>query len=142
MNIRVAPFALRVVERRAGKAAILYRRRLSDKHEERLDRVAAVGPLAFTAGTALLRAAVRAGNGAGARLEAGPFLPLDADWGARVACYALTSQGLRNAGRLHRAADNLRSADAAEAAWWFGLMAQGKRVRAVRALRILLEAVA
>ena len=50
------PFALRVVQRRDGLAAILYRRRVNVKHEERLDRVAALGPLATTAGTAWMRA--------------------------------------------------------------------------------------
>jgi len=141
MNVRQAPYALRVVERRGGKAAILYRRRVTERHEERLDRVAALGPLAFTAGAGLLRTAVRAVAGAPVRLEAGPFFPVDADWGARVACYALVARGLRNATRLGRAAENMRAADATEAAWWFGVMSGGRRVRAVRALRILLEAV-
>lgn len=141
MNVRQAPFALRVVQRRDGLAAILYRRRVNVKHEERLDRVAALGPLATTAGTALLRAALR-GSGAGTRLAPGPFSPLDADWGARVACYALVARGLRNAGRVSRAAEHLRTADATEAAWWFGLMQDGQRTRAVRALRIITEAVA
>jgi hypothetical protein len=80
MRIRQAPFALRVVRRRSGDAAILYRRSLDTKHQE----------------------------------------------------------------RLHRAAANLQHADGTEAAWWYGLMAarrtrNGKR--AVRALRILVEAV-
>jgi hypothetical protein len=140
MNIRQAPFALRVVQRRDGLAAILYRRRLNVKHEERLDRVAALGPLATTAGAALLRTALR-GSGAGTKLIPGPFSPLDADWGARVCCYALVARGLRNASRLSRAAEHLRTADAAEAAWWFGLMQDGRRTRAVRALRIITEAV-
>ncbi len=75
------------------------------------------------------------------KLTTGPFHPLDADWGARVACYALVGSGLRNAERLHRAAMNLQHADGAEAAWWFGLMGNGGRRRVVRALRILVEAV-
>jgi hypothetical protein len=141
MNVRQAPFALRVVQRKDGLAAILYRRRVNVKHEERLDRVAALGPLATTAGTALLRAALR-GSGVVTRLAPGPFSPLDADWGARVACYALVARGLRNAGRISRAAEHLRTSDATEAAWWFGLMQDGQRTRAVRALRIITEAVA
>ena len=48
---------------------------------------------------------------------------------------------LRNASRLHTAAENLRRADGVEAAWWFGLIEGSHRKRAVRALRILVEAV-
>jgi hypothetical protein len=141
MTIRQANFALRVVRRRAGDAGILYRRTLTGNQEERLTRIAAISPLAFSAGAGLLRDAVRAMSGK-PKLAYGPFHALDPDWGARVACYSLVAAGLRNASRLHRAADNLRHADGTEAAWWFGLMvnrSSGKR--AVRALRILIEAV-
>ncbi len=141
MNIRQAPYALRVVRRASGDAAIVYRRRLTDRGEERLDRIAAISPLAFSAGTRLLRDAVRAIGGGNTKLSTGPFHPLDPDWGARVACYAMVARGLRNAHRLYRASDNLRHADGAEAAWWFGLMTNSKGKRAVRALRILVEAV-
>jgi hypothetical protein len=139
MNIRRAGFALRIVRRRMGDAAILYRRRLTDRHEERLDRVAAISPLAFAAGGSLLRGAVRAAGGS--RLAPGPFLPLDADWGSRVACFAVVAAGLRNAERINKAAENLRHADPTEAAWWFGLMSARNGKRAVRALRIFVEAV-
>ena len=141
MTIRQANFALRVVRRRAGDAGILYRRTLTGNQEERLTRIAAISPLAFSAGAGLLRDAVRAMSGK-PKLAYGPFHALDPDWGARVACYSLVASGLRNASRLHRAAENLRHADGTEAAWWFGLMvnrSSGKR--AVRALRILVEAV-
>ena len=141
MKIRQASFALRVVRRRAGDAAILYRRRLTPKGEERLDRVAPISPLAFSAGTSLLRMAVREIAGPSTKLTTGPFHPLDADWGARVACYALVAKGLRNAERLHRAATNLHHADGTEAAWWLGLMSRPHGKRVVRALRILVEAV-
>ncbi len=141
MKIRQASFALRIVRSRSGDAAILYRRSLDAKHQERLTRIKSISPLAFSAGASLLRAAVRAGSGSDARLTTGPFHPLDADWGARVACYALVGSGLRNAERLHRAAMNLQHADGAEAAWWFGLMENGTRKRVVGALRILVEAV-
>lgn len=140
MKVREASFALRVVRRRTGEAAILYRRRLTAKREERLDRIGPISPLAFSAGAPLLRAAVRA-TGESGKLTTGPFHPLDADWGARIACYALVAAGLRNAERLHRAAANLQHADPAEAAWWLGLMARPNGKRAVRALRILVEAV-
>ena len=141
MKIREASFALRVVRRRAGLAGILYRRRLTGKGEERFDRVAAISPLAFSAGTTLLRKAVRSVAGSEGGLTTGPFHPLDPDWGARVACYSLVARGLRNVEHLHKAATNLQHADGAEAAWWFGVMANSKGKRAVRALRILVEAV-
>ena len=141
MTVREASFALRVVRRRSGDAAILYRRLLTEKHEERLTRIGAISPLAFSAGAGLLREAVRAMSGAGTRLTTGPFHPLDPDWGARVACYTLVCRGLRNAGRMHKAAENLRRADGAEAAWWFGIMGRPNGKRTVRALRILVEAV-
>ena len=141
MKVRQASFALRVVRRRAGDAAILYRRSLTVNRQEKLSKTGAVSPLAFTAGTALLRAAVRATSGPVTKLTTGPFHPLDEDWGARVVCYALVASGLRNAERLHRAATNIQHADGTEAAWWFGLMTNSKGKRAVRALRILTEAV-
>jgi len=141
MKIREAPFALRVVRRKSGQAAVLYRRSLNEKHEERLTKVAAISPLAFTAGLPLLRAAVHATGGPKARLTEGPYHPLDPDWGARVACYGIAARGLRDGDRLHRAATHLRHADPAEAAWWFGLTRSGQARRAVRALRILIEAV-
>ncbi len=141
MKVRQASFALRVVRRRAGDAAILYRRSLTATRQEKLNKIGAISPLAFTAGTPLLRAAVRATSGPATKLTTGPFHPLDEDWGARAACYALVASGLRNAERLHRAATNLQHADGTEAAWWSGLMTNSKGKRAVRALRILVEAV-
>jgi hypothetical protein len=141
VKVREAPFALRVVRRKQGDAAILYRRRLTGDHKERLDRVAAISTLACSAGAPLLRASVRSAGEPGPKLNSGPYHPLDADWGARVACYALVARGLRDAARLHRAAENLLHSDGAEAAWWFGLMVNGTGRRAIRALRILVEAV-
>jgi len=135
-----AQFALRIVRRRAGLAAVVVRRRLDDKRRERLIKVAAVSPLAFSAGSGLLRMAARANNGT-TLLAPGRFVKLDPDWGAKVACYSLVCRGLRNPDRMRRAAENLRNADPAEAAWWFGVMSNRGGVRAVRALRILVEAV-
>lgn len=141
MTIREASFALRVVRRRSGDAAILYRRTLTAKRTERLTRITSISPLAFSAAMPLLRAAVRSSGGSTAgRLAAGPYHPLDPDWGARVACYALVASGLRNGGRMSRAAAHLREADATEAAWWFGAMTRRDGRRAIRALRILTEA--
>jgi len=141
MNIRTASFALRVVRRREGDAGILYRRTLDTNQNERLTRIGSISSIAFSAGTKLLRCAVRATAGPGTKLTTGPFHALDPDWGARVACYALTASGLRNPERLHKAADHLLHADGPEAAWWFGLMGNGKKKRVIRALRILVEAV-
>jgi hypothetical protein len=141
MTLREASFALRVVRRKSGDAAILYRRTLTARREERLTRIRAISPLAFAAAMPLFRAAVRAsGAPAGVRLATGPYHPLDPDWGARVACYALVASGLRDGGRMARAAGHLKEADAAEAAWWFGAMTRRDGRRAVRALRILTEA--
>jgi hypothetical protein len=141
MKIREASFALRVVRRRSGDAAILYRRTLTARHEERFTKVAAISPLGFASGIQLLRAAVRATGGASIKLTSGPYLPLDEDWGARVGCYALAASGLRKVERLHKAAANVQHADGAEAAWWLGVMGNGSHRRAIRAFRILVEAV-
>lgn len=141
MTVREASFALRVVRRRQGDAGILYRRTLTARHVERLTRIAAISPLAFAAAMPLLRAAVRgSGGSAGVRLATGPYHALDADWGARVACYALVARGLRDGDRMARAAAQLKESDAAEAAWWFGAMTRRDGRRAIRALRILTEA--
>lgn len=139
MTIREASFALRIVKRKQGTAAIIYRRSLNPKAEERLTRVAATSPLAYSAGSSLLRAATRSAGSQ--KLVPGPFYALDPDAGAAVACYAIVSRGLRNATYLHNASENLRRADATELAWWLGIMSGSRSVRAVRALRILVEAV-
>jgi hypothetical protein len=147
-KIRLAPFALRVVERKGGKAAIVYRRTVDSKGQDRLQRLAALSPLAFTAATPMLREAVKE-SAIGRRqpvmtsqtLTIGAFHPLDTDWGARVACYGIIAAGLRNAERLLQSANHLRRSDPNEAAWWLGLLTRNGRVRALRALRILTEAV-
>lgn len=144
LDIRHAPFALRVVQRKDGKAAIVYRRTADEQGRDRLQRVAAISALAYSAAAPLLFAATAAdANRRPADLQAGAFHPLPADWGARVACFALVAAGLRDAERLRRAAAHLRAADADEAAWWLGLMQRDNgEQRATRALRILTEAVA
>lgn len=141
MRARKAAFALRVVRRRQGHAGILYRRTLTANRLERLTRIRAISPLAFSAAAPLLRAAIcGSGGSAGVRLATGPFHALDADWGARVACFALVASGLRDGSRMARAAGHLKDADAAEAAWWLGVMMRRDGQRATRALRILTEA--
>ena len=141
MTTRQAPFALRVVQRNAGKAGIVYRRLLKPDCGERLDRIGSISTTAFSAAMPLLRTAVRAQEGPSAKLTTGPYHPLDLDWGARVGCYAFVASGLRNSERLRLAATTLQHADAPEAAWWLGLMMNGYGGRAVRALRIIVEAV-
>lgn len=141
-RLREAPFALRIVRRIEGEVGLVYRRSLDAKRQEdRLKRVATISPLAWTAGTSLARDAVRAVAGKEAQLTPGPFHALDADWGARVACYGLLCSGLRDPERLHVAAQHFRRADANEAAWWLGLLSSTNNVRSLRALRILVGAV-
>lgn len=153
-SIRQAPFALRIVHRTNGKAAVIYRRKADPHGRDRLQRVAALSPLAFSAAAGLLRDGVRnsldgscpppiaaVGRPAAGALTSGEFLPLNEDWGARVACFALLASGLRNPERLLRAVGHLRHADPNEAAWWLGLLTREDRARALRALRILTEAV-
>jgi hypothetical protein len=159
--IRYAPFALRVVERSGGKAAIIYRRKADKDGKDRLQRLAALSTLALTAAIPLVREAVakseiatpnaqRAINPVATpavkprrtvTLSAGKFHPLDADWGAKIACFAIIASGLVNADRLIKAAGLLQHADANEAAWWLGMLTRDENLRALRALRILTEAV-
>ena len=162
---RLAPFAFRVVDRNEGRAAIIYRRRSDEKGRDRLQRIAALSPLAFTAGTSLLKDAAAksvidgrnpnprhpvnpnprhpeldSGSTRGA-LKPGEFYPMDSDWGCRAACFAMICAGLRDGERMLKAASRMREADGNEAAWWLGMLQNGDGVRAIRALRILTEAV-
>lgn len=146
--VRQSSFALRVVQRKGGRAAIVYRRYPDQRGRDRLQRLAALSPLAFRAAQPMLRDAVWAANGADRPappadqvLTPGAFHSMAADWGARVACFALIAAGLRDGERLLRAADHLRRADSDQAAWWLGLLTQPDNGRALRALRILTEAV-
>ena len=144
---RSAPFAFRVVDRKGGRAAIIYRRRPDDKGRDRLQRIAALAPLAFTAGASLLKDAAAKSVIAGRSvkvngpLKTGEFYPMDSDWGCRVACFAIITAGLRSGERMLKAASHMREADGNEAAWWLGMLQNGDSVRARRALRILTEAV-
>jgi len=145
---RSAPFAFRVVDRSEGRAAIIYRRKPDKNGRDRLQRIAALSPLAFTAGTSLLREAasksVIDGRSPGSRqgaLNPGGFYPMDSDWGSRVACFAMICAGLRDGERMLKAASRMREADGNESAWWLGMLQNGQSVRALRALRILTEAV-
>jgi hypothetical protein len=53
----------------------------------------------------------------------------------------MVTSGLRDPERLMRAASQLRAANPDEAAWWLGLLSRDTGNRALRALRILTEAV-
>jgi hypothetical protein len=146
--LRNAPFAVRITRRDGNLAATIYRRTLNSRRLNRLARLTAIGPAAFTAATPLLRAALNAADRAAlnaadrtARFDPGPYLPIDANWGVRLACFGLVGTGLRDTSRLVQTARRLRDADATEASWWLGQMTSPTGPRAVRALRILLEAV-
>jgi len=150
--LREAAFAVRVVQRRGGKAAIVYRRRPDEIRRDRLQRVGVVSSLAFTAGTPLLRDGVvksrETFRSEGKRVRqtvfehlGGTYEPLDGTWGPRIAVYALVTAGLRDGERLVTTAGHLRRSDPNEAAWWLGLLTRSDNARAVRALRILTEAV-
>lgn len=142
-----SPFAVRIVQRRTGRAAIIYRRLADPQGRDRLQRVGALAPLAFSAALGMLQegiaqASPHANGARNALLPPGLYLPLDAIWGARLGCFAILASGLRDGARLLRAAQHMREADAAQAAWWLGLLRQKDSTRALRALRILTEAVA
>lgn len=158
--IRYAPFAIRVVNRSTGRAAIIYRRKPDSRGRDRLQKLVSLSTLAFTAGASLLRDAVSKSviqmpasrrrrsreqkNEEPRRVTAlspGELYPLDADWGARVACFGLLASGLRNAENLMKSAGHFRNADPLEAAWWLGMLTRDDNLRALRALRILTEAV-
>ena len=147
MPIRDSPFALRITQRTSGCVGIIYRRRSDTEGRDRLQRIAMLGPLAFTVATSLLRDGVRLSgtrngkNVASKDLAIGPYHPLAADSGARIAVFALLASGLRDAERLNRALGHLRHANSDEAAWWLGLLSSENNVRPLRALRILTEAV-
>ncbi len=134
-----APFALRVTRRREGLAAILYRRE-GRAGRRRWARLGELRPVAYGAAQALLREAVRAVGGP-ARLAPGPWLPLDEDGGTRLGCFALLASGLADPLRLTTAAGHLRHADPGEVFYWFSQMQGPIGPRAIRALRILTEAV-
>ena len=59
MKVREAPFALRVVDRQAGRSGVVYRRRPDIRGRDRLQKVGALSPLAFSAAVPLLREGAR-----------------------------------------------------------------------------------
>jgi len=139
MKIRDAQFALRVVQRKTGLAGIVYRRKLDKNGNNRLKRIGSISSLAFTASKSFLREAT--GISKDNELKPGPYYPLDNDWGAKVACFAIIASGLSDPERLVKASSNLRYADPNETAWWLGRLTRDNSSRTLRALRILMEAV-
>lgn len=137
MKREKAEFALRFVRRRDGTAGIVYQRKLDDKGRERLQRVASLSPLALQAGMSLVRAA----TGRNGIQPGGAYIPLSPEWGTRLACYGILSAGLRHSERLARAALHLQYTDPVDSAWWLGMITREDSTRAIRALRILVEAV-
>jgi hypothetical protein len=146
--IRSAPFAFKVLDNSSGRTAVIYRRRRDAAGRDRLQRIAKLSPLAFTAGMSLLKDAAAKSIIAGSSPQAnngflpGKLYPMDSDWGSRVACFSFITAGLRNAERILKAAAHMREADGNDAAWWLGMLwNDGKDKRALRALRILAGAV-
>lgn len=137
MRQRKAEFALRLVRRKDGLAGIVYQRKLDNKGRERLQRVASLSPLALQAGMSLVRAA----TGRNALQNSGAYIPLAPEWGTRLACYGILSSGLRHSERLARAALHLQYTDPVDSAWWMGMITRKDNSRAIRAMRILVEAV-
>ena len=137
--LRQSNFALRVVQRKNGTAGHIYQRKPDANGRNRLQRVASLSSLAFSAGLSLLKES--ANLNANSNLESGPFYPISDEQGAKVACYAIISSGLTNVERLIRSATNFRQADPNEASWWFGRLLRDSESRTLRALRILSEAV-
>ncbi|MEE9166549.1 MAG: hypothetical protein V3U24_03675 [Candidatus Neomarinimicrobiota bacterium] len=140
MNIREAPFALRVTRRNEGLAGIVYRRSSGTNGQDHLHRIAALSPSAFSTGRLLLAKGNLAVNGS-RKLAPGPFIPLDENWGSRFACYAIITSGLRYPEKMLKAAEHFVQADGSEATWWLGVLTRAENSRSVRALRILTEAV-
>lgn len=136
-TLRNSNFALRVVQRKSGTAGHIYQRKPDVNGRNRLQRIATLSPLAFSAGLGFLKESAEM-NG---QLEVGPYYPVGDDWGARVACYAMVSSRLSDAERLIRSASNFRDADPNEASWWLGRLMRDNGSRTLRALRILSEAV-
>jgi len=158
MTLGDAPYAIRITVRREGETVLVYRRAPDASRRDRLQRIATIGPLARTVADGMLR---RAAEGteepdaqAGRRrrkvippddswpLAVGKYHPMRAEWGARLACLAIVSKGVRDHDRLAIAAGRITGLSGTDAAWWVGLLTGPGAERAARALRILTEAVA
>ena len=156
MTLKEAPYAVRATRRNGAEVVHVYRREPDAKRRDRLQRLVTLGPLARQAGEALLRRAVdadpkppvarRRGKGTGRPavwpLAVGPFRAVTAEWGARIALFALVARGLRDAARLPLAAGHVAEMTGTDAAWWVGLATGARADRGLRALRILVDAVA
>jgi hypothetical protein len=158
VTLKEAPYALRVTRRDGAEVVHVYRREPDANHRDRLQRLVTLGPLARQAGEALLRRAVdgapdptlpagrrRARRAAGPApwpMPVGPFRAVSAEWGARVALYALVTRGIRDATRLPLAARHVVEMSGTDATWWVGLTTGARAERGIRALRILTDAVA
>ncbi len=95
IELKNAPFSFRITFRKGGEAAIIYRRMLDKRSRETLQRIVAVSPQAFAAGRGLFNAAVKDIRGnSNTVVSNGHHQSLDADWGARIACFGFVSSGL------------------------------------------------
>lgn len=131
-------FTIRLMRRREGMVGHIYQRQLDTQGRFRLQRIGALNPLALRAASSMLRQALPHTK---QDLKTGKHYPLSEVWGARLACYALLSAGLRSVERLERAAWHMERADPIEAAYWLGRLQHAPDSRPLRALRILVEAV-
>ena len=138
-------FAVKVFKRKEGLGAIVYRWQASDQGEDHLTPVASLTPIAYQAALSLLREAVREsadeGDKATVSLTPGQYLQVDSTWGPRLATAALVCTGLRDIERMAVACGHLRHMNGGIAAWWLGRLLWRDNGRALRALRILVEAV-
>ena len=142
IELKNAPFSFRITFRKGGEAAIIYRRMLDKRSRETLQRIVAVSPQALAAGRGLFNAAVKDIRGnSNTVVSNGHHQSLDADWGARIACFGFVSSGLADPEKIYRAAINLQHTDGSEAAWWLGKIWNSQTSRPIRALRILVGAV-
>ena len=157
MTLGDAPYAIRITLRREGETVLVYRRAPDASRRDRLQRIATIGPLARTVADGLLRRAAEGteepdakqgrrrrpvASGASWPLAVGKYHPMRAEWGARLACLAIVSKGVRDHDRLAIAAGRITGLSGTDAAWWVGLRTGPGAERAARALRILTEAVA
>ena len=157
MTLGDAPYAIRITLRREGETVLVYRRAPDASRRDRLQRIATIGPLARTVADGLLRRAAEGteepdaqsgrrrrpvASGASGPLAVGKYHPRRAEWGARLACLAIVSRGVRDHDRLAIAAGRITGLSGTDAAWWVGLLTGPGAERAARALRILTEAVA
>ena len=126
-------YALRVDR---GRAVVL-RRRLDERGDDVLQPVSTIrGPAYGLAEHWLARTATGMD-----RLLPGTY-PLNSDDGPRIALYALVAKGLRDVDRISDSLTCISGGDGNECAWWLGMIWAYCDDRPLRAVRVLVGAVA